>query len=127
MKRFIELKHVGPKEHVRRLIEGLMDHFEEKVAHFSPDAVSVHTVFEENGTHTLYRTSVTCHIPRHVVAAHEEGREAGATIRRAFKEVERQLDKCNAIVRGEHLRRRSQRAKSAFRALATQRQQAFSG
>ena len=118
MKRFIELKHIGPKGHVRHLIEDLMDRLEDKLAHFEADAVSVHALFEENGTRKIARTSVTCHIPRHVVAAHEEGREGGATIRRAFKEVERQLEKCNAIVRGEHLRRRSKRREAALRALA---------
>ncbi|HAM40727.1 MAG TPA: hypothetical protein DDX89_08865 [Candidatus Omnitrophica bacterium] len=118
MKRFIELKHIGPKGHVRRLIEALCDRLEDKLAHFEADAVSVHAVFEENGTHKLARTSVTCHVPRHVIAAHDEGREGGTTIRRAFEEVERQLEKCNAIVRGERLRRRSKRRKASLRALA---------
>jgi ribosome-associated translation inhibitor RaiA len=119
MKRFIELKHIGPKGHVRHLIEDLMDRLEDKLAHFDADAVSVHAVFEENGTHKLARTSVTCHVPRHVVAAHEEGREGGATIRRAFEEVERQLEKCNAIIRSEYLRRRSKRRESALREAAS--------
>ena len=118
MKRFIELKHIGPKGHVRRLIEALCDRLEDKLAHFEAHAVSVHAVFEENGTHKLARTSVTCHVPRHVIAAHDEGREGGTTIRRAFEEVERQLEKCNAIVRGERLRRRSKRRKASLRALA---------
>lgn len=119
MKRFIELKHIGPKRLVRDLIEDLMNRLEDKLAHFDADAVSVHAVFEENGTHKLARASVTCHVPRHVVAAHQEGREGGTTIRRAFQEVERQLEKCNAIVRGEHLRRRSKRLESALREAAS--------
>lgn len=121
MKRFIELKHIGPKGHVRHLIEDLCDRLEGKLAHFEPDAVSVHAVFEENGTHKLARTSVICHVPRHVIAAHDEGRDGGATIRRAFAEVERQLEKCNAIVRGERLRRRSKRREASLRALAARR------
>ena len=109
MKRFIELKHVGPKDHVRHLIEGLIDRLEGKLQHFPQEALSVHVMFEENGTHTLYRTSLTCHVPGHLVAAHEEGRQAGTTIREAFAEVERQLIKRNAFFRGEHLRKRSVR------------------
>ena len=91
MKRVIELKHVGPKEHVKSLLEDLIGRLEEKLNHFPPDAVSLHVLFDENGTHKLFRTALTCHVPGHTVAAHEEGREAGMTIRNAFAEVERQL------------------------------------
>ena len=96
MKRTIELKHVGPREHVRRLIDELIDRLDEKLAHYPEDAVSVHALFEENGTHKLYRASLTCHVPGHMVAAHEENRDAGRAIRRAFAELGRQLQKCDA-------------------------------
>ena len=105
MKRTIELKHVAPKEHVRHLLEELLDRLEEKLSHFPSDAVSIHAVFEENGSHTLYRTSLTCHVPGHMIAAHDEHRDAGATIREAFAELERQLEKRKAFLRHEHLRR----------------------
>ena len=111
MKRVIELKHVGPKAHVHQLLEDLMDRLEEKLAHFPSDAVSLHAMFEENGRHKLYRTSLTCHVPGRTVAAHEESRDAGATIRQAFSELERQLDKQKAILRHEYLRRRSKRSR----------------
>ena len=111
MKRVIELKHVGPKEHVRRHIEELIDRLEDKLQHVPAEARSIHVLFEENGTHKLYRTSVTCHIPGHMVAAHEERREPGATIRNAFAELERQLLKRNALRSGKYLRRRSVKAK----------------
>ena len=111
MRRIIELKHVGPKQHVRHLIEELSDRLNDKLQHFSEDAVSIHVLFEENGTHRLYRSAVTCHVPGHMVAAHEESRQAGATIREAFAEVERQLERCSAIIRGERLRRRSARTR----------------
>lgn len=109
MKRTIELKHVGPREHVQHLLEELIARLEDKVGHLPSDAVSVHVVFDENGRHKLYRTSLTCHVPGRTLAAHEESREAGATIRRAFAEVERQLEKYKAVLRHEHLRRRSKR------------------
>ena len=101
MKRIIELKHVGAKRHVWTLLEELIDRLEEKLQHFSADSVSLHVVFEENGTHKLYRTSLTCHVPKHTVAAHEERRVAGEAIRKAFAEVERQLEKRKAIARHE--------------------------
>jgi len=106
VKRFIELKHVRGKAQVRVLLDELTDRLEEKLSHFPGDAVSVHAVFEENGSRKVYRASVTCHLPRHMVAAHEEGRDAGAVIRASFAEVERQLEKQKAIVRHEHEVRR---------------------
>ena len=109
MKRFIELKHVRGKDHVRSLLDDLIDRLEEKLQHFPADAISVHAVFEENGSRTLFRSSVTCHLPKHVVAAHDEGREAGAVIRQSFAEVERQLEKQKAIVRHEKQVRRLKR------------------
>ena len=111
MRRAIELKHVGPKEHVRRLLEDLLDRLEDKLSHFPDDAVSIHVMFEENGSHKLYRASLTCHVPGHTVAAHEERRDAGSAIREAFAEIERQLEKQKATVRHEHLLRRSKRAR----------------
>ena len=109
MKRTVELKHVGPKAHVRNLLEELIDRLEDKLEHFPEDAVSLHVLFEENGSHKLYRTSLTCHVPGHTVAAHEERRDAGLSIREAFAEVERQLEKQKALLRREHLRRRPRR------------------
>ena len=111
MRRTIELKHVGPRGHVQRLLGELIDRLEEKLQRIAQDALSVHAVFEENGSHKLYRTSLTCHLPGHLVAAHEEGRDAGATIRKAFVELERQLDKQMSILRRERLVRRSKRVR----------------
>ena len=105
MKRTIELKHVGPREHVRRLIDDLLDRLDEKLAHYPEDAVSVHALFEENGTHKLYRLSLTCHVPGHMAAAHEENRDAGLAIRKAFVELKRQLEKCDTKGRRHQQRR----------------------
>ena len=115
MKRIIELKHVRAREHVRSLLEDLVDRLEGKLAHFPADAVSVHVVFEENGSRSLCRTSLSCHLPGHTVAAHEEHREPGASIRAAFHEVTRQLEKQKANVRHEHLLRRSKRQRRGAR------------
>ena len=113
MKRTIDVKHVGPDGQVRSLIEQLIDHLAGKLRHFPEDSVSVHVLFEENGSHKIYRTSLTCHLPRHMAAAHEEGRDAGASIRRAFAEVERQLERQHAMLRREHLRKRTDRGRSS--------------
>ena len=93
MQRSIELKHVEPRTQVRDVLNGQVDRLERKLQGYAPSAISVHVVFEENRAHKLFRTSVTCHVPGYVIAAHEEDREAGRAIHEAFKEVLRQLDK----------------------------------
>ena len=111
MRLLIDLKHVGPRELVQGLIHDLSDRIEQKLSHMGQDSVSLRVVFEEVPGHKLYKlykAAVTCHIPKHMIAAHEEGRDAGKALRSAFKEVERQLDKQIAIVRRERLRRRGE-------------------
>ena len=108
----IELKHVGPKAHVRHLLEELIARLEERLIHFPKDALSLRVVFEENGSHKLYRTSLTCHLPgRQMAAAHVEHRDPGIAIRRAFADVGRQLEKRKANLRHEHDRRQVRRAR----------------
>ena len=109
MKRTIELKHVGAKQQVRTLLEELIDRLEDKLRHFQQDSVSVHVLFEENGSHRLYRTSVTCHVPGKTVAAREERRDPGASIRETFAELQRRLERQKASLRHERLVRRSKR------------------
>lgn len=109
MKRIIELKHVGPREHVQQLLEELIARLEEKLKHHRQDSVSLHILFDENGSHKLYRIAVTCHVPGHTLAAHGESRDAGATIRKAFDEINRQLGKLKAVISHEHEVRRVRR------------------
>ena len=117
MKRVIELKHVGPKAQVRQLIEALIDRVAEKLQHLAADAVSFHAMFDANGTQTVYRMSVTCHLPgHHTVAAHEESRDSGEAIRKAFAELERQLEKPLAVLHRDYLKRRSAHQRQAVEA-----------
>ena len=109
MRLLIDLKHVGPRELVQNLIHELSDRIEQKLSHMGQDSISVRVVFEEiPARRPLYKAAITCHIPRHLIAAHEERRDAGQALRWAVKEVERQLDKQIAIVRRERLRRRGE-------------------
>jgi ribosome-associated translation inhibitor RaiA len=112
MKRTIEIKHVGPSQHVRALLQALCDRLEGRLGHWAGEATSVHVLFDENGARRLYRAAVTCHVPGHLAAAHEERRDAGEAIRRAFREVERQLDRHTAVVRHERDRRLQRRRKA---------------
>ena len=113
MNRTIELKHVKSKEPVHTLIDTLIDRLEEKLRHFPTDAVSLHVLFEENASRRLYRTALTCHVPRHMIVTHEERRDPGASLREAFEEVERQLVKRYAMMRKNHRRRPTRRSTEA--------------
>ena len=107
MKRIIELKHVGPKDHVRLLLEELLDRLESKLTRFSADATSSHIVFEEHRAHKLFRAALTCHVPGQILAAHEEGWDSGEAIRKVFAEVERQLQKHKAMLNHQPARKHS--------------------
>lgn len=115
MRRTVELKHVGARHHVRALLEDLIGRLEDKLVHFPDDAVSLHAVFEENGSHKLFKCSLSCHVPGHTIAAHEESRDAGEAIRKTFEELRRRLEKQKAIVRHERLVRRSRRVSSKIK------------
>ena len=119
MNRTIEIKHVGATKLVHDLLDDLIDRLEGKLSHFRGDALSVHVVFDENGTHKLYRTAVTCHVPGRLVAAHQENRNPGASIRKAFAEVERQIEKYKDT-RGHERMRQSRRVKSGRIAAAAE-------
>ena len=111
MTRLIELKHVGPRKHVQRLLDGLIDRVAEKLQGVPEEATSMHVVFEENTAHKLYRISLTCHVPGRLVVAREEGHKPGLIIRDAFAELERQLEKQLAIMRHRLQRRQGMRTR----------------
>ncbi|MBI3009449.1 MAG: HPF/RaiA family ribosome-associated protein [Candidatus Omnitrophica bacterium] len=111
MKKSIEIKHVGPREVVQQLLEERIERLANKLRHFPPDSLSLHVLFDENAPRRLYRVAVSCHLPKHTVAAREERHQAGEAIKEAFAELERQLEKQKAFVRREHLRSRERRQK----------------
>ena len=119
MNRTIEIKHTGATTLVHELLDDLIDRLEGRLSHFRGDSLSVHVVFSENGTHKLYRTAVTCHVPGHLVAAHQENRNPGTSIRKAFAEVERQIEKYKDVRVHERLRK-SRRIKSGRVAAANE-------
>ena len=109
---------------MRHLVETLCDRLDERLRHFDAEAVSVHVAFEEHGgTHKLYRASVTCHVPQHLAAAHEEGRDPGAALRGAFEELEHQLEKHHPIRRRKLIQQQSAQQKRIFEAALTRRAQ----
>ena len=112
MKRIIELKHVGPKNFVRKALDERCDRIEDRITFIEDDSINLRVVFEENSKHKRYNISLTCHLPKKTIVAHEEGHDSGEVIKKGFAEIEKQVDKHKAIVRHEHEVRRSRKQTS---------------
>lgn len=93
MKRHVTLKHVEHKTPVRNLIEDMLDRLEEQTKSIDHGSVSAHVAIEQNVPRALFSISLTCHVPKKALVAHEEGHDAAATIRAGFSEIARQVEK----------------------------------
>jgi len=111
MKHNIEYKNVAPnrKEHIQTLCERYLASLQKHLQVFPSDTVFLYGVIEQHPSRALSRVSLTLHLPKRVLAAKEESHEINETIREAFLELERQLEKHKALLRQEHLWRRPAR------------------
>ena len=112
VKQNIEFKHFAPGGDVRKLIEELMSRLDKHLKDFNGDSVFLRIVIEENAVRTLYQVSVTLALPRKTIAAKEERHDVRETLRDAFAEIQRQIDKHKASMRREHLWKRIARRES---------------
>ncbi len=69
----------------------------------------LHGVAEKHPTRTLYRVSLTLHLPRRLLPAKEESPHAEEALQEAFTELERQLEKHKAFLHRDHLWHRPSR------------------
>ena len=99
----IEFKGCAPQKEIQKLIQELITRIEKKTKGFSPGAVFLRLLVEENSVRTLYQVSITMKLPEKTLAAKEERHDLKETIRDAFAEIERQLEAHKATLRGEHL------------------------
>jgi RNA polymerase sigma factor (sigma-70 family) len=106
MKHNIKFKYFEPKARVRKLIENLIKRLEKLVKDFSDETVFLRVLIEENAVRTLYHISVTLDLPGRVLAAKEERHDVDETIRAAFAEIERQIKRYKAGMRGEQFWKR---------------------
>ena len=106
LKHNIEFKGREPDQKVRELIEYLISKLDRKVKNFSSEVVFLRVLVEENPTRTLYPISITLQLPGKTLATREEKHDLVDSIRDAFGEIERQLEKYKSSLRGEHLWKR---------------------
>jgi len=109
MKRNIEFKGFEAQQSVRKLIDRLISKLEKNASTFSPELLHLRVMVDQNSVKSLYNISLTLHLPGKTLAAKEEQLDMQAAIKAAFAEIERQLEKYKASVRGEHWKRPERR------------------
>jgi RNA polymerase sigma factor (sigma-70 family) len=115
MRRSIEFKHFEPKQRVQALIESLVARLQKQAKDFPQDLVFLRLLVEENAARKLYHVAITLELPGRTLATREERHDVNDTIRGAFAEIERQLERYKASLRGEHLWKRPARRAQARR------------
>jgi ribosomal subunit interface protein len=78
---------------MQRLVEESIARLDRLVPNFPSDAVFLQVFVEKKAARTLYRASLTLHVPGRTLATQEERHEAMEAIREAFAEIERKLTK----------------------------------
>jgi ribosomal subunit interface protein len=109
MRHNIEYKHFEPRDQVRKLIDQLITRLEKHTQNFRKESVFLRVLIEENAVRTLYHVTVTLDLPGRTLATKAERHDLEATLRDAFAEIERQVEKYKASLRGEQYYKRATR------------------
>jgi ribosomal subunit interface protein len=125
MRHKIEFLHFEPDERVRKLVDELIARLEKLIKDFDQETVFLRAVIEENPVRTLYHVSITLDLPGKTLAAKAEHHDVVRTLRDAFNEIERQVKKFKADLRGEqywkrHTRREEVRRKKKVESVPTE-------
>lgn len=115
MKHNIEFKHFEPAHDVRELVEELISRLEKHLKNFPEDLVFLRLLIEETAVRTLYHVSLTLDLPGRILATKEERHDVKEAIRDAFAEIERQVEKYKASLRGEQYYKRLTRREEVRR------------
>jgi ribosome-associated translation inhibitor RaiA len=109
MRHNIEFKGFEPQESIGKLIEDLTKKLEKRAGRLSSEVVFLRVLVERNSVRKLYHASLTLELPGKTLASKEEKHDLEATLRDAFAEIERQLEKYIAKVRRDHWKRPARR------------------
>jgi ribosomal subunit interface protein len=96
-----EYKNFEPKERVRKLVEDLIARLDKHVKDFPEETVFLRVLIEETAVRKLYHVSITLDLLGKILTAKEERHDVVETVRDAFEEIKRQINKYKAEVRGE--------------------------
>lgn len=111
MKTNIEFKQFEPRNGTRELIDQLIKKVEKRIKKFPENAVFLRVLVEHNATRKRYPVSITLEVPGKTLATKEERHDLDETLRDAFAEIERQLDRYRGKLYGEQWKRPARREK----------------
>jgi ribosomal subunit interface protein len=109
MKHNIEFKHFEPRQRVRKLVEELIARLEKHMKDLPQDNTFLRVLIEENSVRKLYHVSITLDLPGATLATKAERHDPVDTIRDAFNEIERQIERHKARLRRDYLWKRPAR------------------
>src|SRR4051794_16535443 len=93
MKHTVEFKDWRPDAQVRELVETQISRLQRLINTLPEEALLLRAVVVRNTTRTLYGVSITLELPGRTLATYEERHDLKDTIRGAFAEIRRQLEK----------------------------------
>ena len=109
MTRNVEYKNFQPDEQTRKIIDRLTSKLERNASSVSPEVLHLRVFVELIPVHTLYRSSIHLDVPGNQLVARQEQHDVKAGIRAAFTDIDRQLKKYKASLRGQHWQRPARR------------------
>jgi ribosomal subunit interface protein len=115
VRRNLEFKNFSPGHHLRELVEDLIARLDRHAPNSPADTIFLRLFMDENAARRLYHVSLTCDVPGRMLAAQEERHDAEEAVRKAFVEIERQLEKHKEALSHSHLYKRPARREALRR------------
>jgi ribosomal subunit interface protein len=97
-------KNLEVTPELREYFASKIDKLDRLIPTFADDLVSLQATLEKNVKRGDYSTSLSLHFPQHTLHAEEQSRDLKGSIRAAFDELIRQVDRFKSKLRGEHRR-----------------------
>ena len=97
----IEFKNFAPHREVQTLIQELINKIERRAKAFPAGVLFMRLMVEENPARKLYHASITLTLPEKTLVTEAERHDLHETLREAFAEIGKQLEKRKATLRGD--------------------------
>ena len=109
MQHTVEFKGVEPHASIDKLIAQSISKLERIASTLSPELASLRLFVEHIAAHKLHRVSITLELHGKTLVAKSEQHDLRAGVREAFEDIEQQMHKYKANLRGEHWKARRRR------------------
>lgn len=109
MHRNVEFKGFEPHVSINKLIAQSTSKLEKITSTFSPELAHLRVFVEYIASHKLHRISITLELHGKILVAKSEQHDLRAGLRDAFADIEQQVRKYKANLRGEQWKARRRR------------------